>query len=88
MEISSLRAETGTARSVRLTRATAGWKRAAGIFSPPAMSMVFTLPHQLAPLALQNKREIYGLLFRTSAENRQPLHHPHVHCVVPAGGLA
>src|SRR5205814_9455168 len=25
--------------------------------------VVFTLPHQLAPLALQNKREIYGLLF-------------------------
>src|ERR1019366_9010729 len=30
--------------------------------------VVFTLPHQLAPLALQNKAEIYGLLFRASAE--------------------
>jgi hypothetical protein len=75
--------------------------------------VVFTLPHQLAPLALQNKREIYGLLFRASAEtllevasdpkhlgaeigffsilhtwNQQLLHHPHVHCVVPAGGLS
>ena len=75
--------------------------------------VVFTLPRQLAPLALRNKREIYGLLFRTSAEtllavardprhlgaeigffsvlhtwNQQLLHHPHVHCVVPAGGLA
>jgi hypothetical protein len=75
--------------------------------------VVFTLPHQLAPLALQNKREIYSLLFRASAEtllavardpqhlgaeigffsvlhtwNQQLLHHPHVHCVVPAGGLA
>ena len=75
--------------------------------------VVFTLPHQLAPLALQNKRELYGLLFRSSAEtlltvardpkqlgaetgffsvlhtwNQQLLHHPHVHCVVPAGGLA
>jgi Putative transposase/Transposase zinc-binding domain len=75
--------------------------------------VVFTLPRQLAPLALQNKREIYGLLFRASAETlievaRDPkclgaeigffsvLHtwnqklqaHPHVHCVVPAGGLA
>ena len=74
---------------------------------------MFTLPRQLAPLALQNKREIYGLLFRVSAETlieiaRDPkrlgaeigffsiLHtwnqklqaHPHVHCVVPAGGLA
>ena len=30
--------------------------------------VVFTLPHQLAPLALQNKAVIYGLLFRCSAE--------------------
>jgi Transposase zinc-binding domain len=30
--------------------------------------VVFTLPGQLAPLALQNKSEIYGLLFRASAE--------------------
>ena len=29
---------------------------------------VFTLPHLLAPLALQNKKLIYGLLFRTSAD--------------------
>src|SRR6516164_6195674 len=75
--------------------------------------VVFTLPHPLAPLALQNKREIYDLLFRASAAtlravardprhlgaeigffsilhtwNQQLLLHPHVHCVVPAGGLA
>jgi hypothetical protein len=75
--------------------------------------VVFTLPQQLALLALQNKREIYSLLFRASAEtlltvardpqhlgaeigffsvlhtwNQQLLHHPHVHCVVPAGGLS
>jgi hypothetical protein len=30
--------------------------------------VVFTLPQQLAPLALQNKREIYALLFQASAE--------------------
>ena len=73
---------------------------------------MFTLPRELAPLALQNKREIYSLLFRASAEtllavardpqhlgaeigffsvlhtwNQQLMHHPHVHCVVPAGGL-
>jgi hypothetical protein len=30
--------------------------------------VVFTLPHQLSPLALQNKQEIYALLFRASAE--------------------
>jgi rubredoxin len=67
----------------------------------------------LAPLVLQNKKILYGLLFRTSAETllevaRDPKHlgaeigffsvlhtwsqklniHPHVHCVVPAGGLS
>jgi hypothetical protein len=75
--------------------------------------VVFTLPRQLAPLALQNKKVIYGLLLRASAETllevaRNPRHlgaeigffsvlhtwnqklqlHPHVHCVVPAGGLS
>ena len=74
---------------------------------------VFTLPHQLAPLALQNTKVIYDLLLRASAETllevaRDPIHlgaeigffsvlhtwnqklqlHPHVHCVVPAGGLS
>src|ERR1700704_6102288 len=29
--------------------------------------VVFTLPHELAPLALQNKRLIYNLLFHSSA---------------------
>ena len=75
--------------------------------------VVFTLPAPLAPLALQNKRFIYGLLLRASAETllevaRDPRHlgaeigfftilhtwnqklqlHPHVHCVIPAGGLS
>src|SRR5215467_12704802 len=75
--------------------------------------IVFTLPHRLAPLVLQNKKVLYDLLFRTSAETlqevaRDPRHlgaeigffsvlhtwsqqlnaHPHVHCVVPAGGLS
>ena len=75
--------------------------------------VVFTLPAQLAPLALQNKKLIYGLLLRASAETllevaRDPRHlgaeigffsvlhtwsqkltlHPHVHCVIPAGGLS
>jgi len=77
------------------------------------LHVVFTLPHRLAPLVLQNKKVLYGLLFRTSAETllevaRNPRHlgaeigffsvlhtwsqklsiHPHVHCVVPAGGLS
>src|SRR5215510_567536 len=79
----------------------------------PYVHVVFTLPPQLASLALQNKKAIYGLLLRASAETlleaaRNPRHlgaeigffsvlhtwnqrlqlHPHVHCVIPAGGLS
>ena len=79
----------------------------------PYVHVVFTLPAQLASLALQNKKAIYGLLLRASAETllqvaRNPRHlgaeigffsvlhtwnqklqlHPHVHCVIPAGGLS
>ena len=79
----------------------------------PYVHVIFTLPRRLAPLALQNKKVIYDLLFRTCAETllevaRDPRHlgaeigffsvlhtwnqklqlHPHVHCVVPAGGLS
>src|SRR3974390_2307316 len=75
--------------------------------------VVFTLPHQLAPLALVNPKVVYGLLFRFVAEtlmefardprllgaeigffgvlhtwNQKLEHHPHVHCVVPEGGIA
>src|ERR1700739_549803 len=32
------------------------------------LHVVFTLPHRLTPLVLQNKKVLYGLLFRTSAE--------------------
>src|SRR5262249_45832892 len=32
------------------------------------MHVVFTLPRRLAPLVLQNKKVLYDLLFRTSAE--------------------
>ena len=61
-------AATGTARSARPVHATAGWKRAPRDLLPTRyVHVVFTLPQQLAPLALQNKREIYGLLFRASA---------------------
>jgi hypothetical protein len=75
--------------------------------------VVFTLPHQLSPLMLQNKKLLYDLLFRASAETLLEIaldpkhlgaeigflsvlhtwgqnlrHHPHIHCVIPAGGLA
>jgi hypothetical protein len=75
--------------------------------------VVFTLPHEMGPLALQNQRRIYGMLFQAAAESLltiaadprhlgaqigflavlhtwgQNLHlHPHIHCVVPGGGLS
>jgi hypothetical protein len=73
---------------------------------------VFTLPQEIGRLALQNAREIYGILFRAASETLltiaadpkrlgaavgflavlhtwgQNLHlHPHLHCVVPGGGI-
>ena len=73
--------------------------------------VVFTLPHQLGPLALQNPRIVYSILFRAVAETLLELgetrfaarfgflavlhtwgqtleHHPHLHCIVPSGGIA
>ena len=75
--------------------------------------VVFTLPATLNPIALQNPRVVYGLLFQTAAETLRRVaadpkhlgaeigflavlhtwgqnlqHHPHVHCVVPGGGIA
>ena len=38
------------------------------LLAVPYAHVVFTLPHELAPLVLQNKEVIYGLLFRSSAE--------------------
>lgn len=87
--------------------------RRAELLPTPYAHVVFTLPHQLAPLALQNKQVMYSLLFRCSAQtlveiaadpkhlgadigffsvlhtwNQKLQHHPHVHCVVAAGGLS
>ena len=75
--------------------------------------VVFTLPHELAWLTLQNKKVVYDLLFRSSAATlleiaADPRHlgaeigfvsvlhtwgqnlqiHPHIHCVIPSGGLS
>jgi hypothetical protein len=88
-------------------------ERAAELLPVEYFHLVVTLPDEVAALALQNPRVIYGLLFRASAETilqiaadpahlgaevgflavlhtwGQNLHlHPHVHCVVPGGGLA
>ena len=75
--------------------------------------LVFTLPKQIANIAHQNKREIYNLLMRASADTVIKIaadpkhlgarigitsvlhtwgsamtHHPHVHMIVPGGGLS
>jgi hypothetical protein len=88
-------------------------KRRQELLPTPYVHVVFTLPRPLASLALQNKKVVYDLLFRTSAQTllevaRDQKHlgaeigffsvlhtwsqklelHPHVHCVVPAGGLS
>lgn len=88
-------------------------ERAEEILPVPYAHVIFTLPHQLAPLALQNPRVVYGILFHAVAQslsemaadpkrlgvrigflavlhtwNQRLEHHPHIHCVVPAGGLS
>ncbi len=75
--------------------------------------VVFTVPHEIAAIAYQNKEVVYRILFRAAAETLRtlaadPQHlgaeigflailhtwgqnllfHPHLHCVVPGGGLS
>jgi hypothetical protein len=75
--------------------------------------VVFTLPDQVATLALANQRVVYDLLMTSAWEalssiaadpkhlgaeigclailhtwGQTLVHHPHVHCVVPGGGLS
>jgi len=75
--------------------------------------VVFTLPAQIARIALWNKKAIYGLLFKASAQTVMTIaadpkrlgarvgmtsvlhtwgsaltHHPHIHMIVPGGGLS
>ncbi len=42
--------------------------RTADLLPLPYFHVVFTVPHQLSPLLLQNKRLLYSLLFRASAD--------------------
>src|ERR1700691_5422217 len=97
----------GNARAIWLAA------RSAELLPVPYFHVVFTLPHSLSALVLQNKRLLYDLLYRTSAATMLELardpkhlgadigfigvlhtwgqnleHHPHVHYIVPAGGLA
>ncbi len=50
--------------------ARAAWleKRESELLPVPYFHVVFTLPHELGPLALQNKRVVCGLLFRAAAQ--------------------
>jgi hypothetical protein len=75
--------------------------------------LIFTLPAQIARIALWNKRTVYDLLFKASAETVMTIaadtkrmgakvgmtsvlhtwgsaltHHPHIHMIVPGGGLS
>ncbi|MEO1725140.1 MAG: IS91 family transposase [Pseudomonadota bacterium] len=75
--------------------------------------VVFTLPAEIARVAFWNKRALYGLLFKASAETVRTIaadlkrlgarigftsvlhtwgsaltHHPHIHMIVPGGGLS
>lgn len=75
--------------------------------------LVFTLPAEIARIAYWNKKAVYGLLFKASAQTVSTIaadpkrlgarvgmtsvlhtwgsaltHHPHVHMIVPGGGLS
>jgi hypothetical protein len=75
--------------------------------------VVFTLPTEIADIALQNKAIVYDLLFRAASETMMTIaadpkhlgarigftavlhtwgsamtHHPHIHMIVPGGGIS
>jgi hypothetical protein len=87
--------------------------RRAEILDTQYFHVVFTIPKEIAEIAFQNKKTVYGILFRTVAETLRTiaatpkhlgaeigffavlhtwgqnlLHHSHLHCVVPGGGLS
>ena len=75
--------------------------------------LVFTIPYQLNSLCLQNKKQMYGILFKAASQTilelskdtkhlgadtglitvlhtwgQNMMEHPHLHCIMPAGGLS
>lgn len=87
--------------------------REAELLPVPYFHVVFTLPAAIADIAYQNKRVVYDLLMKASAETMLTIaadprhlgakigiisvlhtwgsamtHHPHVHMIVPGGGLS
>jgi hypothetical protein len=87
--------------------------RRAELLETEYFDIVFTVPQEIAAIAYPNKRVVYNLLFRATAEplrtiaadpkhlgaqigflavlhtwGQTLLHHPHLHCIVPGGGIA
>lgn len=75
--------------------------------------LVFTIPHELNPLCLGNKKVMYGILFKAASQTilelakdakhlgadaglitvlhtwgQNMVEHPHLHCIMPSGGLS
>jgi hypothetical protein len=75
--------------------------------------VVFTIPDTINPIAYQNQKAVYSILFRAVSETllelandkkylgaklgitsvlhtwgQNLMHHPHIHCIVPGGGLS
>jgi len=75
--------------------------------------LVFTIPHELNGLCLQNKKQMYGILFKAASQTvlelskdvkhlgadtglitvlhtwgQNMMEHPHLHCIMPSGGLS
>ncbi len=75
--------------------------------------LVFTIPHELNPLCLKNKKVMYNILFKAASQTllelsrdtrhlgadiglvtilhtwgQNMMEHPHLHCIMPAGGLS
>lgn len=86
--------------------------RKADLLNVGYFHVVFTLPDLLNPVAYQNPKVVYSILFKAAAETLSELagdpkylgaqigltavlhtwgqnlmHHPHLHCIVPGGGL-
>ena len=86
--------------------------RKADLLNVGYFHVVFTLPEAINPVARQNPRVVYDILFHAAAETvaelaadprylgvqigmtailhtwgQNLMHHPHLHCVVPGGGL-
>ena len=87
--------------------------RTADLLPVEYFHLVFTLPTEIAQIAWWNKKAVYDLLFRASAETVMTIaaapkrlgarvgmtavlhtwgsaltHHPHIHMIVPGGGLS